>query len=79
MNKAVVASLLAVASVAPGVRFAYSQSQVNLGPGPSSSRPGGVQMPQAEYNDYNNAITQTSPQTKAPRSRRISRSIRSRP
>lgn len=68
MNKAVVASLLAVASVAPGVRYAYSQSQVNLGSGAQqpAAAGGGVQMSQAEYNDYNNAITQTTPQTKAP-------------
>ncbi len=68
MKKAVVASLLAVASVAPGARYAYSQSQVNLGSG-AQQQPaagGGVQMPQAEYNDYNNAVTQTTPQTKAP-------------
>ena len=68
MNKVVVASLLAVVSVAPGARFAYSQSQVSLGSG-AQQQPaagGGVQMSQAEYNAYNNAITQTTPQTKAP-------------
>ncbi len=67
MNKAVVASLLAVASVAPGARFAYSQTQVNLGSNaqqqPAAS--GGVQMSQPEYNSYNNAITQTTPQAKS--------------
>ena len=69
MNKAVVASLLAVASVAPGARYAYSQTQVNLGSNaqqPAQAAAGGVQMSQAEYNAYNNAITQTTPQTKAP-------------
>ncbi len=69
MNKVVVASLLAVASVAPGARYAYSQTQVNLGSGaqqPAAGANGGVQMSQAEYNAYNNAITQTTPQTKAP-------------
>lgn len=68
MNKVVVASLLAVASVAPGARYAYSQTQVNLGSGAQQQPPanGGVQMSQAEYNAYNNAITQTTPQTKAP-------------
>ncbi len=67
MKKAVVASLLAVASVAAGGRYAYSQTQVNLGSG-AQQQPaaGGVQMSQAEYNAYNNAITQTTPQTKAP-------------
>ena len=33
MKKAVVASLLAVASVAPGALYAFSQQQVNLGSG----------------------------------------------
>ncbi len=68
MNKVVVASLLAVASVAPGARFAYSQAQVNLGSGAQQQQPaaGGVQMSQPEYNAYNNAITQTTPQAKAP-------------
>ena len=65
MKKAVVASLLAVASVAPGARYAYSQTQVNLGSGAQQPAAGGVQMSQAEYNAYNNAITQTTPQTKA--------------
>ena len=68
MKKAVVASLLAVASVAPGARYAFSQSQVNLGSGAQQQQPasgGGVQMSQPEYNAYNNAITQTTPQTKA--------------
>jgi len=68
MNKAVFVSLLAVASVSSGVRYANSQAQVNLGAGaqqPAAAN-GGVQMSQAEYNAYNNAITQTTPQTKAP-------------
>lgn len=64
MKKAVVASLLAVASVAPVARFAVAQSQVNLGS--NAQQGGGIQMPPAEYNDYNNAITQSTPQTKAP-------------
>src|SRR5215469_6630643 len=64
MKKAVVASLLAVASVAPVARFAVAQTQVNLGS--NAQQAGGVQMPPAEYNDYNNAITQSTPQTKAP-------------
>ena len=71
MKKAVVASLLAVASVAPGARFALSQQQVNLGSGAQQGAAGApaggqVQMPQAEYNDYNAAINQSTPQTKAP-------------
>ena len=70
MKKAVVASLLAVASVAPGAHFAFSQQQVNLGSGAQQAAPGAaggqVQMPQAEYNDYTAAINQSTPQTKAP-------------
>ena len=67
MNKAVVASLLAVASVGSGARFAYTQTPVNLGSG--SQQPAGagqVQMSQPEYNAYNAAINQSTPQTKAP-------------
>ncbi|WP_263366170.1 hypothetical protein [Edaphobacter bradus] len=64
MKKAVVASLLAVASVAPLARFAVAQTQVNLGS--NAQQGGGVQMPPAEYNAYNNAITQSTPQAKAP-------------
>jgi predicted house-cleaning NTP pyrophosphatase (Maf/HAM1 superfamily) len=67
MNKVVVASLLAlaaVASVAPGSQVAFAQSAVSLG---SNAQAGGqVNMPQAEYNAYNAAITQATPQTKAP-------------
>ena len=68
MKKAVVASLLAVASIAPGARAAFAQTQVNLGSGAQQANGAGgqVQMSQAEYNAYNNAITQTTPQTKAP-------------
>ena len=68
MKKAVVASLLAVVSIAPGTRSAWSQSQVNSGSGaqqPAPATGAGVQMAQPEYNAYNNAITQTTPQTKA--------------
>ena len=60
MRKAVVASLLAVASVAPGARFGFSQAAA------ASAQGTGVQMPQAEYNDYTAAENQTTPQTKAP-------------
>ncbi|MDE3106318.1 MAG: hypothetical protein KGK08_14200 [Acidobacteriota bacterium] len=64
MNKAVVASLLAVsafASVAPGCGVAYSQTQVNLG----SQASGAVSMSPAEYSAYNSAIGQTDPHAKA--------------
>jgi hypothetical protein len=61
MKKAVVASLLAVASVAPGARFAVAQTQVNLG----ANAQQGVQLPPAEYNDYTAAISQTTPQAQA--------------
>jgi hypothetical protein len=64
MKKVVVASLLAVASVTGVVGIAVAQTQAN--PGTSASSGGGVQMSPAEYAAYNNAITQTTPQTKAP-------------
>ncbi|WP_158793840.1 hypothetical protein [Granulicella sp. L60] len=65
MKKAVVASLLAVASATGLAGIAVAQSQVNLGSNAQASS-GGVQMSAAEYAAYNNAITQTTPQTKAP-------------
>src|ERR1700727_2859254 len=65
MKKVVVASLLAVAGMASMVGSAVAQTQVNLGSDAQSSS-GGVQMSAAEYAAYNNAITQTTPQTKAP-------------
>jgi hypothetical protein len=65
MKKVVVASLLAVASVTGLAGIAVAQSQVNLGSNAQASS-GGVQMSAAEYAAYNNAITQTTPQTKAP-------------
>src|SRR3979490_2257022 len=63
MKKVVVASLLAVAGMACVARTVAAQTQVNLG----SQQPagGGVQMPAAEYNAYNSAITQTDPKAKA--------------
>ncbi len=64
MKKVVVASLLAVASVAPLARMAFAQTQVNLGSNAQSA--GGVQMSPAEYKAYNDAISQSTPQTKAP-------------
>jgi hypothetical protein len=64
MKKVVVASLLAVAGMAC-VAGAVAQTQVNLGSNAQSTS-GGVQMSPAEYNAYNSAITQATPQTKAP-------------
>jgi len=63
MKKAVVASLLGVISLACVPGIVVAQTQVNLG----SQQPagGGVQMPPAEYNAYNSAITQTDPKAKA--------------
>ena len=63
MKKVVVASLLAVAAMACGAGTAISQTQVNLGSNSQSA--GGVQMSPAEYNAYNSAIGQTTPQAKA--------------
>lgn len=64
MKKAVVASLLAVASATTVVGVARAQTQVNLGSNQQSNS-GGVQMSPAEYNAYNSAISQTTPQGKA--------------
>ena len=63
MKKVVVASLLAVAGMACVPGNIAAQTQVNLG----SQQPagGGVQMPPAEYNAYNSAITQADPKAKA--------------
>jgi hypothetical protein len=65
MKKVVVASLLAVAIVAPAARMAVAQTQVNLGSNAQAAG-GGIQMSPAEYAAYNSAIGQTTPQTKAP-------------
>src|SRR6202044_2649541 len=63
MNKAVVASLLLVASFAPQIsKTAFGQTQ----PDASGAQAGQVQMSAAEYAAYNSAIGQTTPQTKAP-------------
>ena len=64
MKKAVVASLLAVASVASGARVAVAQTQVNLGSNAQQTG-GGITLPPAEYNDYTAAIGQSSPQAQA--------------
>ncbi|MEO6910785.1 MAG: hypothetical protein ABI158_07660 [Edaphobacter sp.] len=61
MNKVVVASLLAVASIAVGGRSVVAQAPAS----PDAQSSGGVQMTPAEYKAYNDAIAQTSPQTKA--------------
>lgn len=79
MKKAVVASLMAFSSVAPLAQFAFSQQQASPAAGAqqpatgagaqqpaAGAAAGQVQMPQAEYNVYNAAINQSTPQTKAP-------------
>ena len=65
MKKVVVASLLAVTGMVCVAISAVAQTQVNLG---SNQQAGstGVQMSPAEYNAYNSAINQTTPQAKAP-------------
>src|ERR1700678_1920925 len=65
MNKVVVAPLLAVSGMVGVARMASAQSQVNLGSNAQATS-GGVQMSPAEYKAYNDAISQTTPQTKAP-------------
>jgi hypothetical protein len=66
MKKAVVASLLAVASVTSGARIAVAQN-----PAPAASPNGqqagsGITLAPAEYNAYTAAIGQSTPQTQAP-------------
>src|SRR6185437_16851062 len=63
MNKVVVASLLAVASIAFGGRSVVAQAPEN--PGANAQASGGVQMSPAEYKAYNDAISQSTPQAKA--------------
>ncbi len=63
MNKVVVASLLAVASIAVGGRSVVAQAPASSDASAQSS--GGVQMSPAEYKAYNDAIGQTTPQAKA--------------
>jgi len=63
MNKVVVASLLAVASIAFGGRSVVAQAPAS--PGTNAQPSGGIQMSPAEYKAYNDAISQTTPQTKA--------------
>jgi len=63
MKKVVVASLLAVASIALGGQSMVAQAPDNAGASAQSG--GGVQMSPAEYKAYNDAISQTTPQTKA--------------
>lgn len=63
MKKVVVASLLAVASIALGGQSMVANAQDNAGASAQSG--GGIQMSPAEYKAYNDAISQTTPQTKA--------------
>jgi len=65
MKKVVVASLLAVAGMVCVAGSAVAQTQVNLGSNQQAGNTG-VQMSPAEYNAYNSAVTQATPQTKAP-------------
>jgi hypothetical protein len=66
MKKVVVASLLAVASMAISAGPLLAQTQVNLGSNAQAANGGSVQLSPAEYKAYNDAISQTTPQTKAP-------------
>jgi hypothetical protein len=63
MKKVVVASLLAVASIALGGQGIVAHAQDSSGASAQSG--GGIQMSPAEYKAYNDAISQTTPQTKA--------------
>jgi hypothetical protein len=66
MKKAVVASLLAVASVASCARIAVAQAPAPTQAGSAAPSGGGVQLAPAEYNAYTAAIGQSTPQTQAP-------------
>jgi hypothetical protein len=59
MKKVVFATLLVCAVVALGLSSASAQTPVQLG-----SQPAQVQMPEAEYTAYNNAMNQTDPKAK---------------
>lgn len=63
MKKVVVASLLAVASIALGGQSMVARAQDSSGASAQSG--GGIQMSPAEYKAYNDAISQTTPQAKA--------------
>ncbi len=60
MKKVVLASLLACVVIALGVTSTLAQTPVQLG-----SQTNKVQMPDAEYTVYSNAINQSNPQAKA--------------
>ena len=60
MKKVVLTSLLACAVLALGLTTAFAQTPVQLG---AQAAP--VQMPDAEYTVYNNAISQSNPQVRA--------------
>jgi hypothetical protein len=65
MKKVVVASLLAVAGMACVASTTVARAQASPDASAQSAN-SGVQMSPAEYAAYNNAITQTTPQAKAP-------------
>ncbi|NYF80199.1 hypothetical protein [Granulicella arctica] len=67
MKKVVVASLLAVASIAPATQMLFAAPLGNpFVMQAAAPAGGGIQMSPAEYKAYNDAISQTTPQTKAP-------------
>jgi hypothetical protein len=68
MKKVVVASLLAVASIAPAAQTLFAEALGNpfvLQAAPAQAA-GGIQMSPAEYKVYNDAISVTDPKAKAP-------------
>jgi len=68
MKKVVVASLLAVASIASATQTLFAEPLGNpfVAQAAPAQAGGGIQMSPAEYKAYNDAISQTTPQTKAP-------------
>ena len=65
MKKAVVASLLVVASVASCARIAVAQTPAPAPSADGQQAGGGIQLPPAEYNAYTAAIGQSTPQAQA--------------
>jgi hypothetical protein len=65
MKKVVIASLLAVASIAPAAQTLFAEPLGNPFVQAAAPAASGIQMAPAEYKVYNDAISQTTPQAKA--------------
>ncbi len=65
MKKVVLASLIAVSSLAPLAQYALAEQPAARDGAPAQAAAGQVQLSQEEYNAYNNAKTQTTPAAQA--------------